>query len=346
MQTTSTNSTSSTASSSGLSQKIVQLPPQASNSIDETLIVSRLLGDGGQAKVYEATSPSRPEIGSLAVKVFDKFSIANANGAPLREYNLLRKLDDNVNIVNAYNFKPYTSDLQLPTKTAKTMCSDNAGYMSMELCENGDLFDLISKRGAIPDTDLLKHLFLQVCNAVNGLNETANMSHLDLKLDNILIGNDLRPKLCDFGFACDNSKPITRTFGTLGYMAPEVLNKPMQGSYCASQADIYSLGVILFIFNFGIPPYNEARESERLFALFNKKKEYLFKMHPRTRESYKNNSLDGQLVSLIYKMLSGDLTVRPRCIDEVINDPYFTASDQISDEESATRLQELLAATE
>ena len=73
--------------------------------------------------------------------------------------------------------------------------------MLMELCSHGDLFDLVQRNGGISDLPLLKHLFIQICSAVSTLHIDLGMGHFDLKLENVLIGNDLRPKLCDFGFA-------------------------------------------------------------------------------------------------------------------------------------------------
>jgi serine/threonine protein kinase len=58
--------------------------------------------------------------------------------------------------------------------------------MLTELCR-ADLFDLISAKGPLLDRRLLKTLFKQICFAVYAT-KLAGYAHLDIKLENILIG--------------------------------------------------------------------------------------------------------------------------------------------------------------
>ena len=71
--------------------------------------------------------------------------------------------------------------------------------MVLEKCDHGDLFDFVQAHGQIKDQKLLKFLFIQVCQALNLLHTQANLAHLDIKLENILVGADGNLKLCDFG---------------------------------------------------------------------------------------------------------------------------------------------------
>jgi serine/threonine protein kinase len=78
-----------------------------------------------------------------------------------------------------------------------------------------------------------------------------NLCHLDIKLDNILVNMNYQLCLCDFGFARPHDSLIKGGFGSYGYMAPEI-HVP-NASYKGVCADIFSLGVLLFIMAFGRP---------------------------------------------------------------------------------------------
>ncbi|GAB5354720.1 hypothetical protein AAMO2058_000143600 [Amorphochlora amoebiformis] len=105
-------------------------------------------------------------------------------------------------------------------------------------------------------------LFKQIVSAVHYLHR-CGIAHLDLSLENILlhwpsgrpgIGRPM-VKIIDFGMAVKlDSKTDLRWRGKRQYMAPEIFAGAQDAE--PRKADIYSLGIILFIFaTRGIPPY-------------------------------------------------------------------------------------------
>ena len=124
---------------------------------------------------------------------------------------------------------------------------------------HGSLFELIERTGGISDDNLLRYLFLQICDGLQAVHIKARYAHLDLKLENILIGNDFKLKLCDFGSACHVDRDLVKKYGTEAYNAPEIEDREGNKSYKGIQADIYSLGIILFTMKFGKPPFNIAK---------------------------------------------------------------------------------------
>ncbi|OMO88414.1 hypothetical protein CCACVL1_08404 [Corchorus capsularis] len=91
---------------------------------------------------------------------------------------------------------------------------------------------------------------LGVARGIEYLHEGCNMQilHFDIKPHNILLDDNLVPKISDFGlaklYALDKSiVPLTAARGTMGYMAPELFYKNIGGvSY---KADVYSFGMLL-----------------------------------------------------------------------------------------------------
>ncbi|KAM5355770.1 hypothetical protein ACJ41O_002416 [Fusarium nematophilum] len=145
----------------------------------------------------------------------------------------------------------------------------------MEYVPGGDLGKLISERGALNEA-VVRTMSTQLLSALGYLH-TNNITHRDVKPDNILI-NSLSPidlKLTDFGLSkmVDSEQTFLRTFcGTLLYCAPEVYTeyaeyddegvrsrgkkmRRMPGQRYSHAVDIWSLGGVLFYTLTGSPPY-------------------------------------------------------------------------------------------
>ncbi len=87
------------------------------------------------------------------------------------------------------------------------------------------------------------------------------VTHGDIKPDNLLLGADGRVRICDFGSArqCGPDDVMVRTVGTPAFFSPEMCDgRP----YSARGADVWALGVCLYIFVFG----EEARPTCALCA--------------------------------------------------------------------------------
>lgn len=136
-------------------------------------------------------------------------------------------------------------------------------YYVMEYIENGSLDDYLRKHGSIPIGSAIE-LFRDV---VVGLLHAhrKGVLHCDLKPANILLDEDLKPRLADFGQS-RLSHEQTPALGTLFYMAPEqadLLALPDAGW------DVYGLGALLYCMLTGDPPYRSQDSLSKIDSSLN-----------------------------------------------------------------------------
>jgi serine/threonine protein kinase len=147
-------------------------------------------------------------------------------------------------------------------------------YLVLEAAEGGDLFARVRSRGALPEPEAREH-FLQLALGLHALH-ACHVAHLDVKLENAVIGENGGVKLIDFGnsFAYDvdddgapqpqdGEHPRLGIRGSRSYLAPEVL----KGShYDGLKADVWSLGVTLYAMLASGFPWYQAAETDARFA--------------------------------------------------------------------------------
>lgn len=135
-------------------------------------------------------------------------------------------------------------------------------YISVvsELCEGGEMFDRIIQDTRFEESKAANYVS-QILSAI-AYCHSKKLAHCDLKPENIVFqskGSDII-KIIDFGnSAYTDNKRLTNKFGTVYYIAPEVL----RGDY-DERCDIWSIGVILYILLSGIPPFNGKNDHEIL----------------------------------------------------------------------------------
>ncbi|CRL06612.1 CLUMA_CG019436, isoform A [Clunio marinus] len=136
--------------------------------------------------------------------------------------------------------------------------SGNKVFIFMRWAENGDLLDYIKKNGIIPESQA-NLWFYQMASAIKYIH-SMNYAHRDMKCENILISKHMNIKIADFGFATscsgdDNKKFLSETFcGSAAYAPPEIINA---SPYEPKLADIWSLGIILFVMLNALMPFDD-----------------------------------------------------------------------------------------
>lgn len=97
-------------------------------------------------------------------------------------------------------------------------------YIVSELCQNGELFDYVYKANGLSE-NICRQLFKQILDAVDAIH-SEGIAHRDIKMENVLLTEDLRAQLCDFGFGnhmafLEDQVLMTKSV-TPDFLAPEL----------------------------------------------------------------------------------------------------------------------------
>ena len=135
-------------------------------------------------------------------------------------------------------------------------------YIVMENLSGGDLFTYLEKRNFEITEKRAKELSHQCATALYYLH-SFGVAHRDLKPENILMVSDHDDsdlKIVDFGLSkiIGPNESSLEPFGTLSYVAPEVLLQKPYGK----EVDLWSLGVITYLMLSKVLPFDDDEDKE------------------------------------------------------------------------------------
>ena len=263
----------------------------AGTAIGPYQVVSQL-GAGGMGEVYRARDPRLAR--EVAVKVIRRVLSVGPDAEDdaldrlLREAILASALN-HPNIVTIYETGTFEADR----------------YIAMELIDG-----LTLRQQAAQGLPLGRAIGIarQIAEAL-AVAHAAQIVHRDIKPDNVMVRADNYVKLLDFGLArlqpelmtLTQSAPATETgvlVGTLAYMAPE----QARGEMVTQEADVFSLGVLLYEIVTGRHPFAGASQVATLNALLWEAPE---------APAVHNPELPRAIDTLILEMLQKDPRLRP-----------------------------------
>ena len=227
--------------------------------IGETLlgryVVEALVGEGGMGVVYRARDRDGTVVG-----------IKRMRGEVQASAELLARFEREAAAQSMLTHP------NIATLHAVGAARDGGLFFVMELVEGQGLADAL-RHGPLARGRAVR-IAGEVLSALGHAHQFG-LIHRDLKVDNVLLARPQGPgtpeqaKLIDFGLvkllgdlhAGDVAAGITQDgelFGTPRYMAPEHI----RGNPCDARADLYAVGVLLFIMLTGKPPYDSTAITE------------------------------------------------------------------------------------
>lgn len=249
------------------------------------------LGEGGMGQVYKAEDTKLKRV--VALKFLPHHLVA---GKSIKErfFHEARAASalNHPNIITIYDIHEEEDEV----------------FLAME-CVDGVLLSEKLKDGPLKQKELISI----ASGVANGLNaaHNADITHRDIKSENIIISKDGQPKIIDFGLAKQKGmSQITQdgtTLGTQGYMSPE----QVQGVEADRRSDIFSFGVVLYQMATGKLPFEGEHEAAVLYSIVNEAP------IPVTTH---NPNLDEELQRIISKALEKDVKDRYQHADDLLAD--------------------------
>ena len=214
-------------------------------------LITRKIGEGGMATVYEAEHEILAT--RVAIKVLNPILSANSQIRErfMNEAKIMASLN-HPNIIKVIDFDDQPQQLSIV----------------LELLAGEDLDEKMKKNVTLSDNEI-SNIFSQTLSAFEYAH-SKGIVHRDIKPANIYILPNGTVKILDFGIAklFGQGNEMTQTgtqMGTPIYMSPEQIRGEKSIDH---RSDIYSLGVTLFVAVSGKSPYDSKTESQ--FDIFNK----------------------------------------------------------------------------
>ena len=211
---------------------------------DELYRLKGVLGTGAFSTVREGYHRSNTHQ-SYAVKCINRKKLSEEDEAALLDEVSILKEMKHVHIIRLFDF----------------FTEPSTYYLVMERMRGGELFDRIVAKAYYNEKEARDTCKI-VLDAV-GHCHRHHVAHRDLKPENLLLlseSDDSTVKIADFGFAKKvyEKNSLTTQCGTPGYVAPEIL----EGTPYDERADMWSVGVILYILLGGYPPFIESTQRD------------------------------------------------------------------------------------
>ena len=248
---------------------------------------SKTLGTGAFGTVVLAKKKHSDKL--YAIKSISKKNILRSQmGSQVKKEISIMKSLEHPNIVQIY----------------EVLSSAEYLYIVMDFVSGGELYTKIARGGKLGNNECRKYV-RQLCSALEYCH-SRNVCHRDIKPQNILLDKNDNALLADFGFASimeveelqkgtsDTStlkendvannmefaptedtenrtmegpsrimKNMSTVCGTMSYMAPEIFNRER---YTGDKADIWSLGVVIYVLLVGLMPFKETDTSKSKFT--------------------------------------------------------------------------------
>jgi len=195
--------------------------------------IGKPLGRGKFGSVYLAREKESKYI--VAIKVLQKSQLLKAGV----EHQLRREIEIQSHLRNRHILRMYGY-----------FYDSKRIYLILEYSPGGELFKRLTQKGRFSERTSARYIndlamALDYCHS-------KHVIHRDIKPENLLLGAYSEIKIADFGWSVHAPTSRRNTLcGTLDYLPPEMV----EGRDHDEKVDIWSLGILLYEFLYGFPPF-------------------------------------------------------------------------------------------
>lgn len=209
--------------------------------------------------------------------------------------------------------------IQYISCTSFTLSGCEFSTILMEYAPHGDFFTF-TNNFFMTDIKLIRTYFHHLVDGLNYMH-SCGIAHLDLKLENLLMTDDFKLKICDFDLAHEVKNRCAISRGTENYRAPELL----AASFCpesweAYQADVYSAGICLFSLLTGAFPFLEEGNGLFRYDLYENENDQFWEENQKIVSG--GNQITEDLRSLLNGMWKKDSAER-LTLSKIRNSEWF-----------------------
>ncbi|TVU25752.1 hypothetical protein EJB05_28259 [Eragrostis curvula] len=287
-----------THTSSPLSTLPKNLPASFMKEITDNFSADRQLGKGAFGTVFKGIL-SNGEV--IAVKQLGANSaVSHERQFENEAVNLMAAQHDN--IVKLVHYCHETQKKVVEHDRKYVIVDVTETFLCYEYLSNGNLDNYLFGSGKKFDWPERFKIIKGICQGLDFLHNGTgqHIVHMDLKPDNILLDDNMIPKISDFGlsrlFGQEQTRINTQTVvGAFGYLAPEYLYR----GEISTQSDIYSLGMLLIQISTGEKNKSNAED----------------KCGTKFIEQVRQEWTDRKITSMYASLPAGHLQEIKRCIE-------------------------------
>ncbi|PGG97039.1 STE/STE20/YSK protein kinase [Polytolypa hystricis UAMH7299] len=270
-----------------------------------------LIGKGAYGRVYKGRQLPSQQL--VAIKVMD---VDNADYKAVRDFKdesikdfihetmVMKQARD----AGAKNINMFIEAVSIHSQL----------WLVCEYCPGGSVKTLMRATGDKLDEKFIIPIARELAEGLRAIHD-AGIIHRDIKAANILIHEEGRLEICDFGVAGVLQSKIDKRstwIGTPHWMPPEMFPNRGGETHYGSEIDVWAYGCTLFECATGYPPNANLRERMQIGRQLN-----------RFPPKLEDESYSEELRSLVAFALDSDPTTRPS-MQQILDHPYIAQTSE------------------